>query len=331
MVRLDEQPGRLHVSIFVPEYAVSDEILTGLTIGRTKSNGPVTASSASRPWRRAERRRQGDGHIIQNHIISVAKTSVSAEPKLPLKRGNRGAVPDAATSALDDTTEGESNESSEESPTGSAELVMAEILRGLHDGRYVPGQKLTETELTRKYGVGRGSVREALRKLDSKGLVTVSRHHGASIRIFNRDGVRDVLEVYEHIACLAAALAAKRLGDPKDADRLRSILAEMAEQLKRGETFETVQLRYRFLAEVSTLSKNQELRQLMPQGHVSVLRAQFRNVFDLRFAQEDLERLKLVVDSILSRDPGEAEHAMREYTQRFGIAIQQSPDSYFAH
>ncbi|HKR38292.1 MAG TPA: GntR family transcriptional regulator, partial [Paraburkholderia sp.] len=190
---------------------------------------------------------------------------------MPLKPEKGGVTPDEAKPVVDSTVEGKSNESSDESQTGSAELVMAEILRGLHDGRYVPGQKLTETELTRKYGVGRGSVREALRRLDSKGLVTVSRHHGASIRIFSRDGVRDVLEVYEHIACFAAALAAERLGHPKDADGLRSILAEMAEQLKRGETFETVQLRYRFLTEVATLSKNQELRQLMPQGHVSVL------------------------------------------------------------
>ena len=261
----------------------------------------------------------------------MAKTSTPVEPKTPSKRGRRSADPDAARLVVDNTIEPESKGSSDEPRTGSVDVIVAEILRGLHEGRYVPGQKLTETDLTRRFGVGRGSVREALRKLESEGLVAVSLHRGASIRIFSRDGVRDVLEVYEHIACLAAALAAERLGQTRDADGLRKILSEMAEQLKRGETFETARLRYRFLAEVSSLTKNQELRQLMPRGHMSVLRAQFRNVFDLRFAQEDLEHLKLVVDAILARDPEQAERAMRQYTRRFGIAIQQSPDSFFAH
>ncbi|HKR46933.1 MAG TPA: GntR family transcriptional regulator [Paraburkholderia sp.] len=207
---------------------------------------------------------------------------------------------------------------------------MAEIRRGLHDGRYVPGQKLTEADLTRKYGVGRGSIREALRKLESEGLVMTSLHRGARIRIFSRDGARDVLEVDENLACLAARLAAERLGQTKDADTLRNVLGEMAEQLKRGESYETARLRYSFLSEVASLSNNQELQHLMPRSHVSVLRAQFRNVFDLGFAKEDLEHLKLLVDAILARDPERAEQAMRRYSRRFGIAIQQSPDTYFA-
>lgn len=247
------------------------------------------------------------------------------------KRGSSSADRDGPTRVVDHTLEAEPKPSSDDARTGSVDFIVAEILRGLHEGRYVPGQKLTESELTSRYGVGRGSVREALRKLESEGLVAASLHRGARIRIFSRDGARDVLEVYEHLACLAARLAAERLGRKKDANALRNILGEMAEQLKRGESFETSRLRYRFLAEVVALTSNQELRHMLPRCDVSVLRAQFRNVFDLRFAKEDLEHLEHVVDAILARDPERAEHAMREYSRRFGIAIQQSPDSYFAH
>lgn len=209
-------------------------------------------------------------------------------------------------------------------------MIVADILRGLHEGRYVPGQKLTESELTRKYGVGRGSVREALRKLESEGLVTVSLHRGARIRIFSRDGVRDVLEVYEELACLAARLAAERLVHPGDAAQLQKILVDMEEQLQRGESFETARLRYRFLAEVVALTHNQELRHLMPRFDVSVLRAQFRNVFNLEFAKDDLAHLKRVVDAIVARDSARAGVAMSQYSHRFGVAIQQSPDVYFS-
>lgn len=213
--------------------------------------------------------------------------------------------------------------------TGSVDFIVAEILRGLHDGRYVPGQKLTETDLTRNFGVGRGSVREALRKLESEGLVTASLHRGAKIRVFSRDGARDILEVYEHQACLAAALAAKRIGEQKAVGQLQMILDEMAVRLQCDDPFESARLRYRFLAEVVALSRNKELRNMMPRFDVSVLRAQFRNVFDLQFAKEDLEHLKLIVEAILDRDPERAVLAMRQYSRRFGIAIQQCSDVYF--
>ncbi|HKR47097.1 MAG TPA: GntR family transcriptional regulator [Paraburkholderia sp.] len=256
-------------------------------------------------------------------------STAASDDKTKLKKGN--AERDARTRFIHNEAEAEANARSDEPRTGSVDFIVAEILRGLHEGRYVPGQKLTESDLTHKYGVGRGSVREALRKLESGGLIAAALHQGARIRIFSREAARDVLEVYEHLACLAAGLAAERLGQKRDAEALRNILAEMAEQLKRGESFETARLRYRFLAEVVALTRNQELRHLMPRSDVSVLRAQFRNVFDLQFAKEDLEHLRLVVDAILARNSERAAQAMRQYSQRFGIAIQQSPDIYFAH
>ena len=214
--------------------------------------------------------------------------------------------------------------------TGSVDLVVSEILRGVHEGRYVPGQKLIEADLTRKIGVGRGTVREAIRKLEANGLVAASLHRGARIRSFSREGARDVIEVYEHLITLAARLAAERLPRTKDADALRDALAEMTEQLKRGDTYEMSQLRYQFLASVIALANNSELRKLLPGFHAVILRAQFRSIFDLEFATKDIEHFKDIVKAILARDGARAEDAMRRYVRRFGIAIQRSPDGYFA-
>lgn len=204
------------------------------------------------------------------------------------------------------------------------------MLRGLLEGRFVPGQKLTEPDLTRKFGVSRGSVREAMRKLEAEGLVTVSLHSGARIRVFNRDDVRDILEVSEHLACLAARLAAERLGRKKDADRLRSILADMAEQVKRGDGFEVSRSRYNFLAEIVAMTHNKELRRLLPRFDATLMRAQFRSGSEFGSAKEDLEQFRQMVDAILARDAGRAEEVMRAYSRRFRSAIHQAPDSHFA-
>lgn len=218
-----------------------------------------------------------------------------------------------------------------ENRTGSVDHIVNEILRGLHEGRYVPGQKLIESDLTRRFGVGRGSVREALRRLEAEGLATASLHRGASIRSFTRDGIRDLLEVTEAIAALAARLAAERAVRAEDLGSLRDAVSHMSEQIETGNAFAIAQCRYRFLHELVALTHNQELARLWPRFDAAVMRAQFRTAFDLRIAREELGHFQRIIDCLLARDGPAAERAMRQFIRRGALAIQQLPDDHFHH
>src|ERR1700751_2559651 len=56
--------------------------------------------------------------------------------------------------------------------TNVYEIVADRLLRDISEGRLVPGEALpTERELTQHFGVGRSSVREALRLLESHGAI----------------------------------------------------------------------------------------------------------------------------------------------------------------
>src|SRR3546814_8419132 len=59
-------------------------------------------------------------------------------------------------------------------PAGSARPVFLGILRDLETGRMVPGQRLVETELASRHGVGRNAVREAMQHLAARGVVAPS-------------------------------------------------------------------------------------------------------------------------------------------------------------
>ncbi len=51
-------------------------------------------------------------------------------------------------------------------------LRVSETLRtDIQDGRYGPGDRVTELEVAERLGVGRTPVREALRRLESEGLL----------------------------------------------------------------------------------------------------------------------------------------------------------------
>ncbi|MDG1211549.1 MAG: winged helix-turn-helix domain-containing protein, partial [Paracoccaceae bacterium] len=55
------------------------------------------------------------------------------------------------------------------------------ILDAIDAGDYPPGARLLETELAETFGVSRTPVREALRRLESQGVVTHEARKGAVV------------------------------------------------------------------------------------------------------------------------------------------------------
>lgn len=78
----------------------------------------------------------------------------------------------------------------------TVDQVIDAIKLGIRDARYVPAQRLVEPDLAREYGVSRGSVREALRRLAAEGFVNLERFRGASIIRMSRKQVVDLLEEF---------------------------------------------------------------------------------------------------------------------------------------
>src|SRR5690606_34452751 len=95
----------------------------------------------------------------QGHSAYRLRWSVMAQARLKPPRVAR--APKPAPAVREDTIS---------SPDG----VFNEILNGLYDGRYVPGQKLIESDLTDRFKVSRGSVREALKRLAAEGVVQLT-------------------------------------------------------------------------------------------------------------------------------------------------------------
>ncbi|MEM9313567.1 MAG: GntR family transcriptional regulator, partial [Pseudomonadota bacterium] len=72
------------------------------------------------------------------------------------------------------------------SAISSPRRVMNAIITGIEKGRFVPGQRLIEADLTRELKVSRGPVREAFKRLAGEGVLVLSKHRGAFIRAQSR-------------------------------------------------------------------------------------------------------------------------------------------------
>ncbi|MDR1431030.1 MAG: GntR family transcriptional regulator [Propionibacteriaceae bacterium] len=117
-------------------------------------------------------------------------------------------------------------------PEGRVPYQVAESLRAAFArGEFVPGQRLVEAELCERYGVGRATVREALRLLDGDGLVEVVPHRATRVRTLSlADAIQlaEVVTVVETLLSRHAALNATK----DDITRLHELLQAMREAVK---------------------------------------------------------------------------------------------------
>ena len=130
------------------------------------------------------------------------------------------------------------------------EQVAEQIQRLVAEGTLKPGDQLPpERELAAQFGVGRSSLRDAIRTLETMGLVESRHGAGTVIRDLDTDAlvvplasallrkralVAELLEVRMMIEPALAARAAKN-ASPDEVAKLEEILKRQREKMRRGE------------------------------------------------------------------------------------------------
>ncbi|MGE4014095.1 MAG: GntR family transcriptional regulator [Alphaproteobacteria bacterium] len=212
---------------------------------------------------------------------------------------------------------------------GSAHLLYKEIIRGLYQGRYVPGQRLVETDLTHAFDISRSSVREALNRLSAAGIVELKLYHGAHVRHLTRAQANDILVLLEPMIGLAARLAAERIGTGDHARRLRASHARLTGFRSNPDSLDSIQARDEFYAALIAIGGNQELARIMPSMQVHLVRAQFR-AFRPAFEDKRFDDYDLISKAVLAGDGPRAESAGRRHIQHVRKGLAALPDAAFA-
>lgn len=94
------------------------------------------------------------------------------------------------------------------------ETVEARLRRGIRAGRYIPGQRLIEIDLIRQLDATQRQVRDALRRLESEGLLSIEKNRGASVRKISRREVECILDVLDALSMLAVRQSCEKMEDP---------------------------------------------------------------------------------------------------------------------
>ncbi|MGI4799996.1 MAG: GntR family transcriptional regulator [Janthinobacterium lividum] len=209
-----------------------------------------------------------------------------------------------------------------EPSVSSPDMIFREIVQGLYKGSYVPGQRLVEADLTTKWNVSRGTVREALNRLSAEGIVTLSRHRGAAIRVLDATEMRDILDVLELMIGMAARLAAKRIDENDNRDRFKEAFDTLMGFRDHAASFDLIRARNRFYRTLAAIGSNRELQDILGRMHVHLVRVQLQALQD-NLVTERFDDYSRVGQAVLAGDARRAELTARQHVRNTGALLNQ--------
>lgn len=119
-----------------------------------------------------------------------------------------------------------------------AERVFNQLQDAIVRGELAPGTKITEPGLSQAYGISRGPLREAMRRLETHRLIERVPHVGARVIKLSMQELLELFDVREAMESMAARLAARHMSSEEIAG-IREVLAvhERQADLQSGEAY----------------------------------------------------------------------------------------------
>jgi len=162
-------------------------------------------------------------------------------------------------------------------PMGASGTVYRGIMQDLEERRMVPGQRLVETELATRFGVGRNAVREAMQRLAMRGVIDLNRNRSASIRLLDRAETMEVLDVAAALTTLAAGAAAARYAQQDHGNILDAAMDDLALIGPMSEPHLFSRARRNFYRALLVIGGNRELQRVFPAVGMHLIFSQFQS------------------------------------------------------
>ena len=193
--------------------------------------------------------------------------------------------------------------------TRDVALALREKIRS---GLLVPGQRLIEADIVRELGASRSKVREALKRLETEGLVSIEEFRGAMVRQLSMEEVR---QIYTTRMVLEGMAAAEFAGN--DVPRLKKKLAKLQQDMDKlensGDHHEFALLNDAWHALITEGSGNSYIARFLSQLTVPIYRLLFSSFYSTQRIDRANADHKIITQAIVDGRVKLAEQAMRDH------------------
>ena len=194
-------------------------------------------------------------------------------------------------------------------------------------GDFSPGAPIREARLAASLGVARGSMREALQRLEGRRLVVRSPNSGTAVAKLTRTELIELLDIREGLEVTACRLAAVNITD-EDLSKLRATLTRQEELMsdRLGDLFGDWH-NWDFHYQVALASGNRRLVELLCRDVWCLLRL-YRYPGILSAGPVPSARIDhwAILKALTAHDPQACEQAMREHLSRARVELLKVSD-----
>jgi len=193
--------------------------------------------------------------------------------------------------------------------------AFEQIQNAIVTGQIEPGTRISEQFLSSRFGIGRGPLREAIRRLEGRRLVVRTPHAGVRVVSLGYQELIELYHVREALEGMACRLAAQNMKD-EDIAGLKAVLARHQQHsgLQSNESYFQQEGEWDLHYRIIQGSGNRMLHELLCEDLYHLLR-----MYRYRFSatperpQQAFAEHQRIIEAIADRDGELAEILMRRH------------------
>ncbi len=192
------------------------------------------------------------------------------------------------------------------------DVVFNTLRQKILTGELKPGERLMEIHLADQLGVSRTPIREAIRKLELEGLVTMIPRRGAEVAQITEKNLRDVLEVRRALDALAVELACDRITQD-ELNELKTACEHFEAETKKKNANQVARADVALHDIILKASGNDRLMQMISNFSQQMYRYRLEYVKDDRNYDQLIREHRIIYEAIRDKDKETGARAIKSH------------------
>jgi len=205
----------------------------------------------------------------------------------------------------------------------SADAAYEKLRALIYSGELMPNERLVEADLAERLQVSRAVVRTVLVRLGQDGIVVLTPHRGARVRMVTEAEAIEVLQARAALEALTAGQAAVR-ATAREIASIRRILAGMSRKLDQNDLLGYSEGNASLHAAIIAAARHETAARLITGLRAHLVRFQFRTILVPGRPPESFAEHTAIVEAIAARDRDSAEAAMRHHLRHVEGTLSQT-------